>query len=759
MRLGKYLRLAILFLFFPYFSHGQAIVLPAFPGAQGSGGMSFGGSGRNGSTPSVYVVDTTTDSGGGVHLRDCVQASGPRTCVFRVSGYIQLTADLVVANPYLTIAGQSSPGGIWIGGTGVSGTKYGIVVATHDVVIRYLGCTGDSTTFTPGDSTGTVCFKLGSTNDDVYNVILDHTTARWMGSGAFLSEGNHGSINHPVSRVTVQQSLFYEPAGNVLTPTTGFPACVKTTDIFSNAINNTNQDFHHNMFINCGFRTPLFNTASGRIVSNIVFDYGGKYTNYQLLGQGGVNLDIIDNWYEAFYNDIYTITRPFGDVFSEKAFMFNSSSPIGLAGSPSIFMTGNYSLLYNGLGTLEPPPVATVSDQRYQTSLGTESGQTDPALPIVAGPNGYANSGWFRGTALPDVDARVAISHDVMKAGGILTMNPTPGAQGSAYCPGDTGFVDGEDFNAKYVIDSVTSVSPNPCNTAPSGGIITWHLSDIGSGYDAGNNPAGLIPGGEVPGVGSSALISALTFSAKPTAFAAQVGNSQTITCAGTFSSNRNSQDQRVIDQFLNFLNSNPTATPGDYYHGQHTDPFLSGSLCTSSLGDGIADQWKTNNGLSTTDVNLWKTISPNGYTYLENYLNGVSVGPPTPTPFVCIVVSPYDFGDQLVGSSSGLQTFTVTSCGTANLVLASTFVTTSGTDASSFHVPSFTCSSGLVLAPSTSCTVSVFFHPTTVGGKAAMLDISGNASNEAALAGNGVGTPGVPTNSTPSIPMLVSRN
>jgi hypothetical protein len=41
-------------------------------------------------------------------------------------------------------------------------------------------------------------------------------------------------------------------------------------------------------------------------------------------------------------------------------------------------------------------------------------------------------------------------------------------------------------------------------------------------------------------------------------------------------------------------------------------------------MHDGIPDQWKTAKGLSTTDPNLYRATAPNGYTYLENYLNGV---------------------------------------------------------------------------------------------------------------------------------------
>ncbi len=37
---------------------------------------------------------------------------------------------------------------------------------------------------------------------------------------------------------------------------------------------------------------------------------------------------------------------------------------------------------------------------------------------------------------------------------------------------------------------------------------------------------------------------------------------------------------------------------------------------------DGIPDLWKANHGFSPT-ANIGATTAPNGYTYLENYLNG----------------------------------------------------------------------------------------------------------------------------------------
>ena len=46
-------------------------------------------------------------------------------------------------------------------------------------------------------------------------------------------------------------------------------------------------------------------------------------------------------------------------------------------------------------------------------------------------------------------------------------------------------------------------------------------------------------------------------------------------------------------------------------------------TACTESMHDGIPDQWKTKNGLSTTDPNVHKAKAANRYTWLENYLNG----------------------------------------------------------------------------------------------------------------------------------------
>ena len=78
----------------------------AFPGAEGYGRHARGGRGGR-----VIEVVNLNDSGPG-SLRAAVEAEGPRTVVFRVSGLITLESKLVMhrANSNLTVAGQTAPG-------------------------------------------------------------------------------------------------------------------------------------------------------------------------------------------------------------------------------------------------------------------------------------------------------------------------------------------------------------------------------------------------------------------------------------------------------------------------------------------------------------------------------------------------------------------------------------------------------------------------------------------------------------------------
>ena len=70
-----------------------------------------------------------------------VAAQGPRTVVFRVGGLVNLRSPVVIAEPFLTVAGQTAPG------DGICFRGQAVEIRTHNVVVRHLR-------FRPGDVAG-----------------------------------------------------------------------------------------------------------------------------------------------------------------------------------------------------------------------------------------------------------------------------------------------------------------------------------------------------------------------------------------------------------------------------------------------------------------------------------------------------------------------------------------------------------------------------------------------------------------------------
>jgi pectate lyase len=332
--------------------------LPAFPGAQGGGAAAVGGRGGQ-----VIEVTNLNDSGSG-SLRACLEASGPRTCIFRVAGIITPASQLKVQNPFLTIACQTAPGEIIIGGPRISGEA--LFISTHDVIVRYCTFSADNIDVSAGPDTGTMNIEIA--NGDNYNIVFDHITTRWAGNKLWLALSNYVGPNH---LITTQWSLFYEPhADHPVGPGTGTnPGCTATSSSACFSSSEHDIDFHHNLFANMSHRIPESVNYSTRWINNIVFNW----EFYASAWLGAMHVDEIGNKYVP------------GNMNSgaQKHEIHFTSTSSSLPGDPSVYLADN-------IGPNRPDP----SGDQYAMAnqIGGENGSEQGPLP----------SSWIRISPMAD---------------------------------------------------------------------------------------------------------------------------------------------------------------------------------------------------------------------------------------------------------------------------------------------------------------------------------------------------------------------
>lgn len=236
--------------------------VPAFPGAEGYGRYTAGGRGGD-----VYVVTNLNDKGP-ESLRNAVEASGPRTIVFAVSGNIMLEKPLNINNPYITIAGQTAPGdGITIAG-------YPVNIGTNNVIIRYIRVRLGDYNRVESDSIG---------GRRVSDIILDHVSASW-------------SVDETVSfyltkNVTVQWSFITESLWGSI----HHKGAHGYGGIWGGA-----SSFHHNLMAHHSSRNPRFDgdrdytDPATDMRNNVIYNWGFNSTYG---GEGG-NHNMIANYYK-----------------------------------------------------------------------------------------------------------------------------------------------------------------------------------------------------------------------------------------------------------------------------------------------------------------------------------------------------------------------------------------------------------------------------------------------------------------------------
>ena len=273
----------------------------AFPTAEGFGKYAQGGRGGD-----VYIVSNLNDSGPG-SLRECVEASGPRTCVFSVSGEIKTQKAIRARHPYLTIAGQTAPGdGIMLTIRDTDSVQYPLAIETQHVIIRHISVRpGPSRR--PSDNVDAIVIGGGR---GAQHIILDHVSMSWGTDETLNILGNSGITNRSgranSKNITVQWSMIYESLEHANHPQY---AHSRSTYLGYGVQDMT---IHHNIIANSNRRNPNIGGV-GQIdyINNVQFNsarlngelynrHGSSYFNW--IGNvtiAGPNTPNRDNIYQA----------------------------------------------------------------------------------------------------------------------------------------------------------------------------------------------------------------------------------------------------------------------------------------------------------------------------------------------------------------------------------------------------------------------------------------------------------------------------
>ena len=254
---------------------GEAV--PAFPGAQGYGRAAQGGRGGR-----IIHVDSLEDAGKGT-LRACVEAHGPRNCIFRVSGTIALRKSLMVRGEegaFLSLLGQTAPG------TGIELTIFPptdtnrltplVLKDTHDIIVRNIRVRPRLNQ----EVENVDAIQVGNSR----KVYIDHVSTAWATDENFNSYGDGSDL-------TVANSIFAE----------GLRRHSKCALLTANSHSPQNLSFWRNICISNNDRNPNINHATGScvdIVDNLFYNARSEWVEV-FSSNGGSSVSVIGNYFKA----------------------------------------------------------------------------------------------------------------------------------------------------------------------------------------------------------------------------------------------------------------------------------------------------------------------------------------------------------------------------------------------------------------------------------------------------------------------------
>jgi hypothetical protein len=250
----------------------------AFPGAEGYGRFALGGRGGR-----VIEVTNLNDSGPG-SFRAAVEAEGPRTVVFRMSGVIALRSAITIAHPYLTIAGQTAPGE----GICFRGCPVGTSGSSSDIIIRFIRVR-------VGDEAGRSFDGMGLAGD---HTIFDHCSISWS-----IDEGldSRSARNSTFERCMISEALD--------------ASFQQHPHAFAASIGGNMVSYHHNLLAHCtgrnwslagGYDNAVRFAGHMDIRNNVVYNWRHRTTD-----GGAKRVNFVNNYYKPGpATQLFLLMRP-----------------------------------------------------------------------------------------------------------------------------------------------------------------------------------------------------------------------------------------------------------------------------------------------------------------------------------------------------------------------------------------------------------------------------------------------------------------
>jgi len=258
----------------------SAFALPVIPGASGFGIDTPAGRGGQ-----VIKVTNLNSSGAG-SLRACVDQIGPRVCVFEVAGNINITGDIKIWNPNITIAGQTAPHpGITILGAGLK-------IKASDVLVQHIAVRpGDRPDGPGGNVRRALNFGGNSRVGTIENIVIDHCSFSW--SMDQIVGANAGYWD----KVTIRNSIFAFPLHDSFHPQTAPPGDGNGHGLGMLISAGPGKiDISGSLIAHSKARNPKVASAGLVFRNNVVYNYQRLGT--QLVGKGVVSRnDVVANVY------------------------------------------------------------------------------------------------------------------------------------------------------------------------------------------------------------------------------------------------------------------------------------------------------------------------------------------------------------------------------------------------------------------------------------------------------------------------------